>query len=425
MMKRPLKNKIILAVLLIVFAIDIGCITFNYNNYVSINRDYIDSLAGTVANTCKLVIDGDRVADYLDTKQRDTQYYETWNKLIDYRNTNPDIVELSVINFEEDGGHYVFDTNLTEYGAFLGDVCTLDNRQEKIREQLIGFEVVESIEYPKHTSIYIPIKSSYNIPVAYVIVGISTESTQTAQIWYLIELTAIVSVLTIGFGVLLILFMHRSVISPINELSYAAANYSKTMGNAENLSPLSQIHIHTGDELERLCESMKKMETDILKSSVDLALATWNSNHDSMTKLYNKRYYQEMLEILKDEPRVGIIYFDIDNLKKINDNYGHDKGDEVIIKAANFIHKYERMGFFCCRTGGDEFVILIREADSQAVDKLIAEMRSDKENLLAEEITEFCCRLAIGGTIRTNGEDLAETIKRADEIMYQDKHVKR
>lgn len=358
-MKRPLKNKITLTVMMVVLFIDIGCIMFNYSNYVSVNREYIDSLAGTVANACKLVIDADRVADYLNTRQRDTQYYEIWNRLIDYRNTNSDIVKLSVINFEDDGGHYIFDTNLTEQGAFLGDICTLDSKQKKVYTKLISCEELESIEYSSHTDIYIPIKSSNNIPVAYVIVGISTESTQTAQLWYLIKLTAIVSIITIGFGIVLIVFMHKSVILPINKLSYAAANYSKSMGSDEKLSPLSQIHINTGDELERLCDSMKKMENDILKSSVDLALANWNSNHDSMTQLYNKRYYREMLENMKEEASVGIIYFDIDNLKKINDNYGHDLGDEMIIKAARFIHKYEKTGSFCCRVGGDEFVMLI------------------------------------------------------------------
>ncbi len=424
-MKRPLKVKVIWAVLLIVLAIDIGCIAFNYTNYVSVNRDYINSLAETVANTCQLVIDGDRVADYLQTRQRDTQYYEVWNKLIDYRNTNPDIVELSVKSFQEDGAHYVFDTNLTEQGAFLGDIGTLDSKQNKIREQLIGFEEVKSMEYHDRTDIYVPIKSSYNIPVAYVVVGISSVSAKEAQLSYLMELTCIVSVLTLGFGALLILFMQKSVVVPINKLSYAAANYSNSMGNGTKQSPLSQIHIRTGDELERLCDSMKKMETDILKSSVDLAVATWNSNHDFMTKLYNKGYYLEMLETLKNEPQIGIIYFDIDNLKKINDNYGHDKGDEVIIKAANFIHKYATPQTICCRTGGDEFVMLIRESTQQQLDQLVLKMRKDKQSFLAEEITEFCCRLAIGGTVRKNKEELAEMIKRADNEMYLNKHVTR
>ncbi len=424
-MRMSLKYKITLNVLLVILLIDISCIAFNYSNYVSTNNEYIESLAGTVANTCNLVIDGDKVAGYLKNLRRDTQYYETWNRLIDYRNTNPDIVKLSVINFEEDGGHYVFDTNLSEEGAFLGDVVTFDKKQEQIKAQLINCEAIDAIAYQKHTDIYIPLKTSYNIPVAYVIVGISTENFRSDQMIYLLQLTAIVTSIALGYGVLLIWIMHKSVINPINQMTNAADSYSQQRIEISGASPLSKLHISTGDELERLCESMKKMEHDILQSSVDLTLAVWNSQHDSMTQLYNKRFYKDLLGQLKNEPDVGIIYFDIDNLKAVNDNYGHDRGDEAILKASRFIHKYIEDGMYGCRVGGDEFVVLFKNGSLQKVEQLVDEMRGDKEHILEEEIKEFCCRIAIGGTVRSDEETLAEAMKRAEELMYQNKHVKR
>lgn len=424
-MKMSLKFKIILNVLWVILLIDISCIVFNYSNYMSTNNAYIESLAATVANTCNLVIDGDKVAGYLENLQRDTQYYETWNRLLDYRNTNPDIVELSVINFEEDGGHYVFDTNLSEEGAFLGDVVAFDKKQEQIKEHLINCEAIDSIAYQNHTDIYIPLKTSYNISVAYVIVGISTENFRSDQLIYLLQLTGIVTGITLGFGALLIWMMHKSVINPINQMADAAANYSQKKIEVSGASPLSKIEIATGDELERLCESMKKMEHDILQSSVDLTLANWNSQHDSMTQLYNKRFYQDLVVQLKNESNVGIIYFDIDNLKAVNDNYGHDRGDETILKASRFIHKYIEDGMYGCRVGGDEFVVLFKNGSLHKVEQLVDEMRGDKEHLLQEDIKEFCCRIAIGGTVRNDEETLAEAMKRAEELMYQNKHVKR
>ena len=424
-MRKSLKYKVFMTVLLVVLLIDLCFILFNYNNYVKINRNYVDSLAETVANTCNLVIDGDRVEGYLATIQRDSQYYETWNRLIDYRNTNPDIVNLSVVDFEDDGGHYVFDTDLTSAGAFLGDVSAFDSRQQQVKSRLIACAEIDAMEYQGYTNIYIPIKSSYNIPVAYVIVGISTANIKTNQLIYLMQITGIITVITVGFGALLLAFMNRSVIKPINDLTHAAANYSRYMGQTNQSSPLSQININTGDELERLCESMKKMENDILQSTVDLSLVTWNSQHDSMTQLYNKRYYLELLDQLADVARVGIIYFDIDNLKLVNDTYGHEIGDEVIVRAANFIHRYNKPGMYGCRVGGDEFVIIIRESKGKEIFELVETMRKDPAGYLAPDITEFCCRLAIGGTIRKEHEDLAETVVRADEKMYENKHVLR
>ena len=165
-----------------------------------------------------------------------------------------------------------------------------------------------------------------------------------------------------------------------------------------------------GDELERLCESMKKMEHDIIASSSQLAIADWNSNHDSMTQLYNKRHYKEQLKELQNDCTIGVIYFDIDNLKRMNDTFGHEKGDAVILKAAEFIRRYlteQASGF---RIGGDEFV---------------STMRGDEKGNLSDVTAEFYCRLAIGGAFRKTAETLEETIKRADDEMYKNKHFVR
>ena len=87
-MKKSLKYKIVLAIVIIVCIMDVSFIFVNYVNYMNVNRNYTDSLAQTVANTCcRLVVDGDSVTDYLDNRRRNTAYYEVWNKLIDYCNT--------------------------------------------------------------------------------------------------------------------------------------------------------------------------------------------------------------------------------------------------------------------------------------------------------------------------------------------------
>ena len=65
-MKKSLKYKIVLAIVIIVCIMDVSFIFVNYVNYMNVNRNYTDSLAQTVANTCRLVVDGDSVTDYLD-----------------------------------------------------------------------------------------------------------------------------------------------------------------------------------------------------------------------------------------------------------------------------------------------------------------------------------------------------------------------
>ncbi len=423
--KRPLKNKIILAVVAMCLMVDIFCIVFNYAKFVSLNSDYAKEIAETIINTCTLVIDGDQVEEYLRTRKRDTEYYVTWNKLIDYRNTNKNIMKLSVVNFQNEGGYYVYDTDLGQDGAFLGDFQPYDARQEAVKEDLVNYTMKHSLVYANHTDIYIPIKSLYNIPVAYVVAGIATDNIQAEQMNYLLRLVFSVTGITIVSGVILILFMYKSMIIPINTMAAAAGNYAKSMEDEEKTLPLEQVHIKTGDELERLCESLKKMENDILVSSARLLNATWNSNHDSMTQLYNKRYYHELLSEIQEEEDLGIIYLDIDNLKRMNDTYGHDEGDEVILRAANIIHQYEEPGFECCRVGGDEFVMVLRETTAQTVADLVKQMRTDQHNTLSDIPKDFICRLAVGGAFRRGKETVADVIKRAEEAMYQNKHARR
>ena len=424
-MKRPLKNKIILSVLFIVFAIDICCIAFNYSKFVRLNNTYTTELARTVINTCTLIIDGDRMEDYLETRKRDTDYYAIWNKLIDYRNTNKAIMKLSVVSFRENGCYYIFDTDLSDNGAFLGDLRAYDTTQKSVKDALMNFTMDKSLEYGTHTDIYVPIKSSYNIPVAYVVAGISVDSIKKEQEQYLIWLVMIVPGAAFVFGILLIFYMNRSIITPINMMTSAAVSYAKNLKEDSQTSPLQQLSIQTGDELERLCESLKTMENDILISSVNLVNATWNSNHDSMTQLYNKRYYWELLPQLENEKNIGVIYMDIDNLKLMNDRYGHDLGDEVIMNAADLIHDYEIAGAECCRVGGDEFVMIIRNTTLEEVDDLVVRLREDKNNVLSNVSKEFVCRLAVGGAFRLENESIGVTIKNAEQEMYKNKHAKR
>lgn len=417
--------KITSAIAIVILCIDASCILFNYANFMTINNRYTSSLAETMANTCNLVIDGDKASEYRETRRRDTAYYETWNKLIDYRNTNDDIMDLSVAYFDDEGAHYIYDTNLKKDGAFLGDVRDFDSVQRTFKNRLIECRDTLNLEYTTHSDIYLPINSSYNIPVAYVIVGISNVNNHQEQTDYLIKLTVIITVIAFIFASILIGFMNIHIIRHINALTAAAANYDQAEMIRRENSPLQQIQIDSGDELQALLESMRKMEQDIVSSASNLAIATWNSQHDSMTQLYNKGFYQETLALWATKTSVGAIYLDVDNLKRMNDTYGHEKGDEVITRTANFAKKYETDGAVSCRIGGDEFVVLIPDITQEGLEALVEKMRHDPASYLAEWCEEFVCRIAVGGAAQHVGEGITDVIKRAEVEMYGNKHATR
>ena len=152
----------------------------NYQNFVVTMEQANYSTASTVAETCALIIDGDAMEGYIKTGRRDNTYYATWNKLIDYKLTNKDIVYLSVVWFDKEGGHYIFDTDLSENGAFLGDKIAFDFKQAGQKETLIQGKEHLFLTYANRMDLYRPVLSSYNIPMGYVIVGISTEQAAKA-----------------------------------------------------------------------------------------------------------------------------------------------------------------------------------------------------------------------------------------------------
>ena len=109
----------------------------------------------------------------------------------------------------------------------------------------------------------------------------------------------------------------------------------------------------------------------------------------------------------------------------MNDTFGHDEGDQVILRAANVIHQYEKPGIECCRVGGDEFVMILRKSTPETVDTLVQRLREDCHNTLSDLAKDFVCRLAVGGAFRKEKESVTETIKRAEEEMYKNKHAVR
>jgi diguanylate cyclase (GGDEF)-like protein len=400
-------------------------IYMNYQNFVTTSKESTLSTGNTVAETCALIIDGDNLETYEKTRQRDNSYYEVWNKLIDYRNTNDRIVKLMVCWFNYNGCNYVFDTDLSDDGALLGDKVHLDTSQKVYETELTDGEDIGYIQYEGELDMYRPIYSSYNICRGYVIVGLDTTKAEKEQEDYLYRQILSMTILTVLLSIFFVWRINRTIVRPINKLSHAAANYEQWANEMEGESPLALLRIKTGDEIENLYLAIKKMETDILNSSNSLAIATWNSYHDSMTQLYNKGYLKERMEYYESQETLAVVYFDIDNLKKMNDICGHESGDEVICKTADFVRRYQDEkqgeGF---RMGGDEFMLVMEGKAEDEISNLEIKMKDDPATILSPD-KEVHCRIAIGYAFARGNINFEELKKQADQNMYKDKQSHR
>lgn len=148
------------------------------------------------------------------------------------------------------------------------------------------------------------------------------------------------------------------------------------------------------------------------------------STHDSLTGLYNRVYFDaemKRLEASREYP-VSIIVADVDGLKAVNDTEGHDAGDQLIKSTASAILAVFRAADVVARIGGDEFAVLLPHTDRQTAQDGVDRIRSNIESSASEL---HGGGLSLGIATAQSGDELLSALKRADELMYLDKHQKR
>lgn len=177
----------------------------------------------------------------------------------------------------------------------------------------------------------------------------------------------------------------------------------------------------------KLNETQKKLKRTNAELKELLNEVEYLSFHDEMTGLYNRRYFENELDRLSNSRRLPItlLVADLDNLKIVNDNYGHKMGDEYIKAAAKILKKSSRDEDVAARIGGDEFAIILPETGFEEADTVYQRIKS---NLIEyNEQNDLVAKLdiSLGFSVKTEkGQSLNYIFKRADKIMYNNKRNK-
>lgn len=148
------------------------------------------------------------------------------------------------------------------------------------------------------------------------------------------------------------------------------------------------------------------------------------ANRDSLTQLLNRRKFAEVLQLeVKRFNRYGekfaLINIDIDHFKKVNDTYGHDVGDQVIKTFASTVESNIRASDSAARWGGEEFLILVIEADESVALKIAEKLRSTLKQTEIEPVGFVSA--SIGITQIRPGDTDETIIIRSDQALYQAK----
>lgn len=149
-------------------------------------------------------------------------------------------------------------------------------------------------------------------------------------------------------------------------------------------------------------------------------------NHDPLTGIYNRRYFDTFIEqsistFFRDKTPFQIIMFDIDHFKRINDTYGHPCGDYILKVLASLINNEIRELDIFTRIGGEEFAIILPETNIKDGEKIARKIRE-----MIEEFPFHYHNISIQVTISIglatyNGESLEELMDRVDSALYKAK----
>jgi diguanylate cyclase (GGDEF)-like protein len=231
---------------------------------------------------------------------------------------------------------------------------------------------------------------------------------------------------TVLICVLAILLMRKLIIKPISILSHAATQYKS------NSTAFSELNMKRKDEIGILADSMAKMEKDINGYISELTSAREHAdkmdrvaNTDALTKALSKRAYDRKARQLNEyKTPYGIALVDINDLKGINDTYGHEKGDISIQTVCRFISRvFGRSAVY--RIGGDEFVVVLENENYKKRDALIRELlysfRANEANTSLQPWERASAAIGYAIYDPDTDENAESVFQRADAAMYENK----
>lgn len=180
------------------------------------------------------------------------------------------------------------------------------------------------------------------------------------------------------------------------------------------------------NELRLYQEKVRLKREDLLATKKDEEKIWLIAFTDSLTGCYNRQYAQEVFRMLEETGIEMIVCFvDLDGLKIVNDNYGHQKGDSYLLTVVRCIeHVIRKDQDYMFRYGGDEFLLLFEAITPDTVDFQMRKVQKQLQKLSQSYELPFNLSISYGIASKNETKNLSETVILADKRMYEQKQKK-
>ena len=304
-----------------------------------------------------------------------------------------------------------------------------------------GYEIMGWESDNQYLSVFVKVKSNVSTDLGWSIIVRQPISKALESVTVMHR-----NLLYLGIGIsilymLLAYYFSMQLSSPIEKL----AKVSKLIGEGKKQADFnitSNLH-----EVQTLTDSLKNMVSVLLSHENELkemnktlekkvqertvALQDANeklthlSRHDTLTQLHNRLasneyLHQEFLRMKRTHTPFSVALLDIDHFKKVNDTYGHDVGDVVLIHVAKILKDLARTTDFVARFGGEEFLLILPDTLQEGAYKVAEKIRSAIETSNPPTVKNITLSIGIAtASEEDNHEDYV--VKMADKALYQAK----
>lgn len=208
-------------------------------------------------------------------------------------------------------------------------------------------------------------------------------------------------------GLVLIWFGATLISQPLRQLTTSANQLSAP----ETPEQLRQVNAWYAEA----AAIRQALHTGVLLLQQKLGRLSLEAQSDPLTGLANRRALEAALTVLEQADRpYSVLALDIDHFKRVNDTHGHDVGDEALKQIAALLRQYSRSEDLACRSGGEEFILLLPETSPETAQVIAERIRSAVE---ATELPQVG-RLTLSIGVAHSGNDPDAVIKAADKRLY-------
>ena len=390
------------------------CFTVSYYCIITSGDHFQENSASSVLDFAELTIDADQAKECFLTRIRTDAYDSTLQDLTVYQQRNQEtVVRISLISFNNSAGIYIYDTG----GEGLGTRLEYNEYTAGIKAELLNGR--ESITHREkgYLTVYRPLRTVDDALCGFLVVELC-EVYSASYIMFIISVFGLLLLLAATLLVLYLFFLDRYLFKPLQRITNAAVYLAGEDSASKAADASALLTTRRNDEIGTLSTSLQKIFFDLNTGAEHLSQAIYDANHDGMTQHLNKRCYHSMEESFRNCTPICAVYFDVNNLKLMNDTLGHENGDYVIKQAADYIRGLLREGDYCFRMGGDEFLLVMTARSFRSADQLMDKLHKDEPCILSRSEDSIQCALSYGFAYSTGERTYDEVLAEAEENMY-------